>query len=225
MQFQEFLQDLDARIAASKVTGFWKPEDKERWINKSVVRACNYARWKFLSHHSTQEIELEPDGTIKEDYYLPFDYKPGGMILLKVYDPVTGKSRKHFKVDTDSYEAKTYTYERVYSVVGDTYFVNLNEITADSDVAGMEGKIIDLFYKRRPVKMIEETDEPITPEEMDEAIIKFALAICLAKSPGRAAEATKEINEAHVILQQIKDREDEEPTTVTKGQARSRRWG
>lgn len=224
MQFQEFLQDLDARIAASKITGFWKPEDKERWINKSVVRACNYAAWKFLNHHATQLIELEQDGTIKEDYYLPFDFKPGGMILLTAYDPVSEEQKKHFKVDIDAYHDKSYPYERVYSIVGDEYFMNLNEITADGDVAGMSGKIIDIYYRRRPVKMVEDTDEPITPEEMDEPVIKFAFAICLSKTPGRASEAVKEIQEANTMLQQIKDREDEEPQSVYKGQATNMRW-
>lgn len=225
MQFQEFQQDLDARIAASKVTGFWKPEDKQRWLNKSVVRACNYAAWKFLSKHATQLIGLDT-GEIKENYFLPFDYKPGGMILIEVYDPVTEKSLKHYKTDIDSYHAKAYEYTRVYTIVGDEYFLNLQELAEDSNTAAseMEGKIIDLFYRRRPVKMVEITDEPITPEEMDEAIIKFAFAICLTKTPGRAAEARKEIEEAHLILQQIKDREDEEPQSVFKGQATSMRW-
>ncbi len=225
MQFQEFLQDLDARIAASKVTGFWKPENKERWINKSVVRACNYARWKFLSKHATQAIELE-SGEIKENYYLPFDYKPGGMILIKVYDPVTEKSLKHFKIDNDSYHSKAYEYTRVYTIVGDEYFLNLQELAEDSGLAAseMEGKIIDLYYKRRPVKLVEPTDEPITPEEMDEPIIKFAFSICLSKTPGRAKEAVKEIQEANSMLQQIKDREEEEPQAVFKGQATSMRW-
>ncbi len=225
MQFQEFQQDLDARIAASKITGFWKPEDKQRWINKSVVRACNYAAWKFLSKHATQLIELDT-GKIKENYFLPFDYKPGGMILIKVYDPVSIKSLKHYKTDIDSYHAKAYEYTRVYTIVGDEYFLNLQELAEDSALAASvyEGKVIDLFYRRRPVKMVEATEEPITPEEMDEPILKFALAICLAKTPGRSNEAVKEIQEANSMLQQIKDREDEEPQAVFKGQATSMRW-
>lgn len=225
MQFQEFEQDLDARIAASKITGFWKPEDKKRWINKSVVRACNFAPWKFLSKHATQLIELDT-GQIKENYFLPFDYKPGGMILIKVYDPVSQKSLKHYKTDIDSFHAKAYEYTRVYTIVGDEYFLNLRELAEDSNLAAAdyEGKIIDLFYRRRPVKMVEPTDEPITPEEMDEPILKFALAICLSKTPGRASEAVKEIQEANSMLQQLKDREDEEPQSVFKGQATSMRW-
>lgn len=226
MQFQEFTQDIDARIAASKITGFWKPADKERWINKSVIRACNYAAWKFLSKHASQLIELNPDGTVKEDYFLPFDYKPGGMILLKAYDPSTQKEEKHFKISIDAYHEKSYPYKRVYSIVGDEYFLNLQDLTEDAGTtaAEMEGKLIDLFYRRRPVKMIEPTDEPITPEEMDEPIIKFAFAICLTKTPGRSSEAVKEIQEANSMLQQLKEREDEEPSSVYKGQAVSTRW-
>ncbi len=84
MQLQEFRQDLDARMSAAKISGFWKQADKDRWINKGVVRACNYARWKFLSKHASQLVEKNPDSTLKENYFLPFDFKPGGFITIKV---------------------------------------------------------------------------------------------------------------------------------------------
>jgi len=45
---------------------------------------------------------------------------------------------------------------------------------------------------------------------MDEAIVKFALGICLKKEPNRSSEADKQIMEATAILQQTKDRQDEE---------------
>jgi len=38
MQLQEFRQDLDARMSAAKISGFWKQPDKDRVINKGVVR-------------------------------------------------------------------------------------------------------------------------------------------------------------------------------------------
>jgi len=46
----------------------------------------------------------------------------------------------------------------------------------------------------------------------------------LAKEPGRKNEAEKEVIEAHALLQQTKDREDEEPSAVFVGQAKSTRW-
>lgn len=211
MQLQEFRQDLDARMSAAKVSGFWKQADKDRWINKAVVRACNYARWKFLSKHATQLTELNPDGTGKENYFLPFDFKPGGMILLKV------DGKKYNKTTEEDYQGGTYPWELAFTIIGDEYFIDPAAETAD--------KIIDLYYKRRPVRMVEDDDEPITPEEMDEPIVKLALSICLAKEKGRQADAQKEAVEAHTMLQQTKDREDEEPSSVYKGQAGSTRWG
>jgi len=59
---------------------------------------------------------------------------------------------------------------------------------------------------------------------MDEPILKLALATCLAKETGRKNEAEKEVIEAHALLQQTKDREDEEPSAVFVGQAKSTRW-
>lgn len=233
MQLQEFRQDLDARMAAAKVSGFWKQDDKDRWINKSVVRACNYARWKFLSKHATQLTELNPDGTGKENYFLPFDYKPGGMIFLKVngeeYHKTSEEAYLSRKSDdqiavsylpqNDVIHGSAHTdwrYQKVYAVIGDEYLID--------PVIETEGKVIDLYYKRRVVRMVEPDSEPITPEEMDEPIVKLALSICLAKTPGRQADSRKEVEEAHLMLQQTKDREDEEPQAVYKGQAKSVRW-
>lgn len=233
MQLQEFRQDLNARMTASKVSGFWKDADKDRWINKAVVRACNYARWKFLSKHASQLTELNPDGSGKESYFLPFDFKPGGMVFLSVdgeeYHKATENqylSRKSdnkiaptFHPSLDIVHPSLHTdwrWQKIYAVIGDQYFID-----PPADVAG---KVIDLFYKRRPVRLVEETDEPITPEEMDEPILKLALATSLAKEPGRKNEAEKEVIEAHALLQQTKDREDEEPSAVFVGQAKSTRW-
>lgn len=234
MQLQEFRQDLNARIAAAKVSGFWKDSDKDRWINKAIVRACNFARFKFLSKHATQLSELNPDGSGKESYFLPFDYKPGGMIFLSVdgeeYHKVGEQqylSRKsdnkigstyHPSLDIVNPSSQTdWRWQKIYALIGDEYFID--------PVSTVAGKIIELFYKRRPVRMVEETDEPITPEEMDEPVLKLALATCLAKEPGRKGDGEKEVLEAHAILQQIKDREDEEPSSVFIGQAKSTRWG
>lgn len=213
MQLQEFRQDLDARMSAAKVSGFWKQADKDRWINKSIVRACNYARWKFLSKHASQLVEKNPDGKLKENYFVPFDFKPGGLIKVKANGEV------HHKISEDEYTEKSYAYTRVIAIIGDEYFLNLQELT---DVK--ENDIIDFYYKRRPVRLVEDDDEPITPEEMDEPICKLALSICLSKTPGKQAEAQKEIVEANSMLQQLKEREDEEPSAVYKGRATSSRW-
>ena len=233
MQLQEFRQDLNARIAAAKVSGFWKDTDKDRWINKAIVRACNFARYKFLSKHATQLTELNPDGTGREHYFLPFDFKPGGMIFLSVngveYHKTSEESylsRKSddkigvpFRPQQDILHAGAHTdwrWDKIYALIGDEYFINPTLAEA--------GLVIDLFYKRRPVRLVEDTDEPITPEEMDEPVLKLALATCLAKEPGKKGDAEKEVIEAHALLQQIKEREDEEPNSVFKGQAASTRW-
>lgn len=202
MQFQEFLQDLNARMSASKTTGFWSEENKKRWINKAIIRACNFARWKFLKKHST--INTEKD---KEAYYLPFDYK--AMIFLKV------NGETYHPTDPEDYESGNHVWEKVFTIIGDQFLI---KPTIDED-----GKTIDIYHIRRPVPLVDETDEAITPEEMDEPIVKFALAVCLKKEPGRANDAREEILEANAMLQGVKDREDEEQTGIFKGQAISSR--
>lgn len=191
MQLQEFLQDLNSRLSASKTTGLWSEADKTRWINKAIVRACNFAKWSFLSHHSTQLTEKD-----KEAYFLPFDYKPGGMMFIKV------NGQEYAKVSVENYQSGNHIWDNVFTIVGDEYLIK--------PVPAEDGKIIDLYYRRRPVPLTNPTDEPITPEEMDEPIVKIALSICLKKEPSKGSDGDKEIIEATAMLQQIKDRQDEE---------------
>lgn len=191
MQLQEYLQDLNARMSAAKTTGLWSEADKTRWINKAIVRACNFAKWTFLGHHSTQLTEKD-----KESYFLPFDYKPGGMMFIKVGGIEYGK------VNVENYQSGNHILDNVFTIIGDEYLL---------DPAPKEdGKIIDLYYRRRPVPLVNPTDEPITPEEMDEPAVKIALGICLKKEPNKSNDGDKEIIEATAMLQQIKDRQDEE---------------
>ncbi len=178
-------------MSAAKATGMWSDADKKRWINKAMVRACNFAKWNFLNHHSTQLTEKD-----REAYFLPFDYKPGGMLLIKV----DGKA--HTKASIGSFQREDYPWELAFCLLGDQYLIKPSPTE--------DGKIIDIYYRRRTVPMVNDTDEPITPEEMDEPIVKLALAICLKKIPGRGSDGDKEILEATALLQQIKDREDEE---------------
>ncbi len=206
MQLQEFLQDLNARMSAAKTTGFWSESDKKRWINKSIVRACNFAKWNFLNHHSTQLTEKDI-----EAYFNPFDYKPGGMIFIKV------DGQEHAKTSVENYQSGNHVWERVFCILGDQYLIKPTPLE--------DGKLIDIYYRRRPVPLVNDTDEPITPEEMEEAIIKLALGICLKKEPNRGTDADKQILEATAILQQIKDRQDEEGGEAGfAGQATSSRF-
>ncbi len=205
MQLQEFLQDLNARMSAAKTTGMWSDVDKKRWLNKAIVRVCNFAKWNFLNHHSTQLTEKD-----RESYFLPFDYKPGGMIFIKV------DGKEHAKIRIGNYQSGSHAWERIFCILGDQYLLK--------PVPTEDGKIIGIYYRRRPVPLVNDTDESITPEEFDEPIVKLVLAVCLKKIPGRSGEADKEILEATALLQQTKDRQDEEGGSMFGGQATSSRF-
>lgn len=191
MQLQEYLQDLNSRMSAAKTTGLWSEADKTRWINKAIVRVCNFAKWAFLGHHSSQLTEKD-----KESYFLPFDYKPGGMMFMKM------DGKEHVKVSVENYQSGNHIWDNVFSIVGDEYLIK--------PAPQEDGKIIDLYYRRRPIPLVNPTDESVTPEEMDEPVVKMALGICLKKEPSKGSEGDKEIIEATAMLQQIKDRQDEE---------------
>jgi len=146
MQLQEFLQDLNARMSAAKTTGFWSEVDKKRWINKSIIRACNFAKWNFLNHHSTQLTEKDI-----EAYFNPFDYKPGGMMFIKV------DGQEHAKTSVENYQSGNHVWERVFCILGDQYLIKPTPLE--------DSKLIDIYYRRRPIPLVNDTDEPITPEE------------------------------------------------------------
>lgn len=204
MQLQEFVHDLNARISASKATGFWSKDDKKRWINTSIIRACNFAPWNFLMHHASHLTEKD-----KAKYFNPFDYKPGGMLLIKVNDI------EHTKVSLARFHDTDTT--NVSTIIGDEYHLKPTPDTGDL--------MIDLYYRRRPIPLVKDTDVPIIPEEMDEPVVKLALGICLKKLPNRSTDADREITEAISLLQILKDREYEEPgETGYAGRATSTRF-
>lgn len=192
-------------MSAAKATGMWSDADKKRWINKAIVRACNFAKWNFLGHHSTQLTEKD-----RESYFIPFDYKPGGMMFIKV------DGQEYTKIRIENYQSGSHVWDKVFCILGDQYLLK--------PIPDKDGKIIDIYYRRRPVPLVNDTDEPITPEEFDEPIVKLALAICLKKIPGRSGESDKEILEATALLQQTKDRQDEEVGSMYIGQATSSRF-
>lgn len=193
-------------MSAAKTTGFWSETDKKRWLNQAVIRACNFAPWSFLSHHSSQLTEKDRDA-----YFTPFDYKPGSFIYVSI------GGKEHTKVSIQNLKSGNHIWDRVFALVGDQYIVK--------PVPEKDGLVIDVYYRRRPIKMTEPTDVPITPEEMDEPIVKLALGTCLKKEPNRRKDADQEIAEAIGMLQELKNREDEEAGDAGfQGQAQSTRF-
>jgi len=218
MKFSEFLTELNNRIAAAKVSGFWTDTMKKQWINTAGERVSNYYRWKAL------EYALKTITKADQEYYdYPEAFQEDSIYHLEIDgDEYT---RANNWDDYQNYKANESTDKMFVSHDG-FYFVNPTPEDANLEIA--------LWGIRKWVKLVSDGDEPITPSELDESIIKLALATCLQKER-RYSEANAEISEVEApanprvpgsggILARLKAKEEEEGPKGYIGKAKSTRW-
>jgi len=218
MKLSEFLTELNNRIAAAKVSGFWTDAMKKQWINKAGERVCNYHRWKALEYAVTTKTKAN-----QEYYDYPDEFQEDSIYHLEV----DGKeyTRCNNWDDYQNYKANEST-DKVFVSHDGFYFINPTPEEADL--------VIDLWGIRKWKKLVNDNDEAITPTELDEAIIKLALAICLQKER-RYSEANAEIAEVEApanprvpgsggILARLVTREENEGPKGYIGKAKSTRF-
>ncbi len=217
MIYSELQTELDNRIASAKVSGFWSSAMKKQWINTAGERACNYHRWKAL------EYALKTTTKANQEYY---DYPSAFQEDSIYYAEVDGEEYTGVSWDDyQNYKANGSTDKIIASHDG-FYFINPTPTVADLEIA--------IWGIRKWVKLVENTDTPVTPSEMDEAIIKLALATCLQKER-RYAEASAETAEVETpanprvegsggILARLAAREEDESVKGYVGQAKSTRF-
>jgi hypothetical protein len=198
MTLNELLTELNNRISATAISGFWTASMKKEWINKAGERICNFKRWKFL-----EKAKWTYSTANREYYDYPDDFKANSIYYMEV------DGKEYIEKSWDDYQA--------FKAAGSTdkIFANHNEFYFINPIPKVSGLEILIFGIRKWLKLTADTDKPILPSEFDEAIIKLALATALQKER-RYSEATFEIGEvegANGILAKIAEREDEE----TKG--------
>lgn len=217
MQLSELLTELNNRISAAKVSGFWTDAQKKEWINKAGERICNFKNWK--------DLELAKSTTTKGDqeyYDYPSEFKPNSIYHLEVdgdeYDKKNWDEYQDYKAAES--DAKIFTSHNGF------YFISPTPEEADLS--------IDVWGYKRWVKLVANEDTPILPSEFDEAIIKLALATCLKKE-GRYNEAQVEIAEVEApanpriegsggMLAKLAAREEDQAPKGYIGRARSSRF-
>ena len=217
MTFLELQTELDNRIAAAKVSGFWSSAMKKQWINTSGERAANYFRWKKL------EYALKTVTKADQEYYdYPDEFQEGSIYFMKV------NGEEHIEAEWDDYQEykEEESTDKIFSSHDSFYFINPTPTLADLE--------IEIHGIRKWVKLVDNADTPITPSEMDDAIIKLSLAICLQKER-RYSEAAAEIAEVEAprdprvpgsggILARLAEREEDEGPKGYIGRAKSTRW-
>jgi len=217
MQFSELLTELNNRIAAAKVSGFWSDAMKKQWINNAGERACNYRRWKAL------EYALKTITKANQEYYdYPDEFQENSIYYIEV------DGKEHIEASWDDYKEyrESGSSDRVVASHDGFYFINPTPTEADLELA--------IWGVRKWVKLVNDGDESILPSKFDEAIIKLALATCLQKER-RYSEATAEIAEVETpanpkiegsggILAKLSAREEDEGPKGYVGRAKSTRW-
>jgi len=217
MNFSELQQELDNRIAAAKVSGFWTSAMKKEWINKAGERVCDFRRWKVL--------ELAKQTTTKpnwEYYDYPSEFKTNSIYYMEV------DGNEYIEKSWDDYQAykEAESTDKIFTSYDAFYFIN--PTPTESNLT------IDIWGIKKWVKLVNDADIPILPSEFDEAIIKLALATCLTKER-RYDEARIEkveveepsnpmIENSGGILAKLGASEESEGPKGYYGTAKSTRW-
>lgn len=222
MNKAELLEDLNDRISASSVSGFWTTDMKVRWLDSAGKTVCAFYRWAFL------ELALEKQTVDQREYY---DY-PGGTVRFK--------PNSIYQIDIEDEEypegqagrrrvSWQQFQERKQEANPDPCFTNHNGYYFLYPVP-TDGKTMSLYGLKgwRNLADQGDADEPVTPEELDESIVRLALAACLrkAKKYGEAkAEMLEVLDPVVGLLAQIKGQSDVEDSKGEGGTAKSSRWG
>jgi len=217
MNFSELQQELDNRIAAAKVSGFWTSAMKKEWINKAGERVCDFRRWKVL--------ELAKQTTTKpnwEYYDYPSEFKTNSIYYMEV------DGNEYIEKSWDDYQAykEAESTDKIFTSHDAFYFIH--------PTPTKDGKEILIFGIKKWTKLVNDADKSIFPSEFDEAIIKLALATCLTKER-RYDEARIEkveveepsnpmIENSGGILAKLGASEESEGPKGYYGTAKSTRW-
>lgn len=220
MDFQELQDELDSRISAAKLSGFWTPAAKKIWINSAGQRVCDFKRWRWLELALTTETRSS-----KEYYDYPTeagnDFKKDSIYNIEIAgeeypDDQTGRARvpwAEFKKQKQSGSDW-----KIFSNHNGFFFLH---------PVPENGKEMSLYGLRKWVKLVNGTDKPISPSEYDEAIVRIALATCLRKAKKyREAQAELlEVLDPNVgVLALLWQQEISEAPQGYAGEAQNARW-
>lgn len=217
----ELLQDLNDRISAAKVSGFWTDDMKIRWLDNAGQRVVSFYRWPFLELAVT--IETSDD---REYYDYPsgdLRFKPNSIYLVQIEDEdyadgVTGRRRVNWNQFQQG-EQQDFDEPRFANHNG-FYFL---------DPVPENGKQLTIYGLKawQPLKDMDDDDEIMTPPEFDEAIVRLALAACLRKAKKYSearAEALEILDPAVGVLALEKAQIENESAGGYGGEAQSSRF-
>lgn len=221
MTKEELIQDLNDRISAASVTGFWTEAMKVSWLDAAGKTVCNFYRWPFL------ELALEKQTTESREYY---DYpaganrfKPNSIYQVDIEGesyPIGQAGRRRINWQQFQERKQEQNPDPVFS--NHNGFLFLYPVPENSKTMSLYG-----LQGWRLLSEMNATEEPITPMELDEAIVRIALAACLRKAKKYAeakAELVEVLDPTIGLLAQVKMQTEVEGSQGDGGTAKSSRW-
>ncbi len=190
MNKKELLEDLDDRISAAAITGLWPDDFKLRAINQAGQRVCDFKPWEWLKRavYTTTRDE-------KEYYDYPEDVPQldgESFKLNSIYNIVI--EEEEYYGDDGRMRKKWDDFQRNKNLEKEELiFTNHNKWFFLHPVPE-DGKEMVLYGLLRWRDLENDNDEPISPVEYDEAIVRIALATCLRKAK-KHDEARAEVAE------------------------------
>ena len=219
LKLSELRTALNNRISSAKVGGFWTSTQKDEWLNFSLVRICNWRRWKFLELAKT----VDGGSLANQEYYdYPDDFKIDSIYYMEVNAKEYLKKRWS---DYQTYKANK-SSDKIFTSYSNYYFIYPVITTA--------GLVIDIWGIVKATKMASEADTSGIPSEFDESIIKLAFAKCLKKARKTNEAIVEErevldpvnprIDGSGGILAQLAAREEDDAPKGSIGKAKSTRF-
>jgi len=222
MNKAELLQDLNDRISAASVSGFWTTAMKVAWLDAAGKTVCGFYRWPFL------ELALKKQTVDSREYY---DYpagvnrfKPNSIYQIDIEGEVypEGQAGRR-RVNWQQFQ------ERKQEENTDPCFTNHNGFFFLFPVPE-DDKTMSLYGLKgwRDLADQGDEDEPVTPEEFGESIVRIALAACLRKAKKYAeakAELLEVLDPTIGLLAQLKNQIEVEGPSGEGGTAKTSRWG
>lgn len=190
MNFEELQEALDDRISSAKVTGFWSTDAKKRWLNQAGQRVCDFKPWEWIKKAVYTETRDEreyydyPEASAQTDWDT---FKFNSIYNIMIEDEDYGAEGGRRRQIWDDFQRAKHTEDDDYIFTNHNKWFFLYPVPED-------GKEMVLYGLKKWRELEENDDEPISPTEFDEAIVRIALASCMRKA-GMVNEARAELLE------------------------------
>lgn len=211
-QLQQYRTDLEQLLSTVGLSGFFSDTVKNSFINMGGKRVYNFTAWVWLQHALKTTTEEN-----WEWYDQPTQFKRGSIYRITVADE-EGIEQEHDIRPRNEYEdiKKGGGDSKVATLLDDQYFIY--------PIPTVEGREISVFGQKKWTELTNDTDETISPEEIDESIVRMAFAFALQKER-RFSEAQNQIQDVEEnMLPRLKSNDEKEAPKGYMGQQKSTRW-